>query len=228
MITEREKLVTTDGTYNALLGLKDWNPAAERVFTSTGFNNLEIGKEYIVRLADKKELPITILNKKNFGKWAGEDCNMVDLGGGVICHDRFIASCVVVGSSKESPIYGEGKSKCLINAFFGKDMGIKALYDYMLEDGSFPKFRVRDILPLAMPTHLLKSGNVKEETKLVYMDKLGVDLNEVDAATIKYLPSWKAGPFGAFQTKIALVEVLEGNEKPKETEKPEKEDTEEK
>ena len=225
MSTERAKLVTVDGKYNAALGLKDWNPAAERVFTSAGFNNLEIGKEYIVRPADKNELPITVLNKKNFGKWAGEDCNMVDLGGGVVCHDRFIASCVVVGSSQESPIYGEGDSKCLINAFFGKDMGVKALYDYILEDGSFPKFRVKEILPLAMPTNLLKSGNVKEETKLVYMDKLSIDLNEVDATTIKYLPSWKAGPFGAFQTKVALVEVLEGGEKPEGTEEPKKEET---
>ena len=163
----KASLVTADNRLNAREALKGYDPRKGFNMQLAHFNQLEIGKEYIiVPISDERKAEME--KRKNYGKWGRVDCEMCMTTDGIVCHVPFIAGLIL--HNKGAIMNAGTDEECILNAHGGQEKGVEVLSDFVTKTGAFPKFLVKDKLPIATPLSAIKSKDesFQEPYKLVY------------------------------------------------------------
>lgn len=190
--------------FNASESMGDWDPAVQKA-NGDYYNVFVDGHEYEC-LQTGLEKPWTRTEK----------CAMVDLGDGKLAHSMYVGSCMVAG---EGVVVNQGKDPKFLCALT-PGVATKAkvpftcVQDYVgkaVRNGAFPKFLVKETLPVALLVSELKDAD--EDTKKNYADFFNMKWEEIIKDTT-FLPSVKRATKGSsegklFQTKRSIVEITD-------------------
>lgn len=183
--------------YDARKGLGDFDPTAEREYQPQTNALPKDGVVIFVEHPQRKQ-----------GTWVGKTCDIVVTDTGIECHAPYVASCVINKPEAFLNKDMDEKYHCVHTARTGAAIEVKPLMSAIQEDGTFPKVKIVETLPVALDRKVLIE-RATEDTKTMYADYFGVKLEEMKC---DFVPSIKKSKYntkdGVFSVKLSVVELV--------------------